>query len=623
MVRRLRRPTKLRPACGTTRRRGGGWCAIALLLLSAASAAHKKQDEAPVVLAPGYSALEYQAPTPGSYTLPSLGAAADAPFIDSHGRRGTLHERYDDRVTVLSFIYTQCDDVNGCPLASFVMSQVAKRLSRDERVRDRFRLLSFSFDLAHDTPEVLARYARSFRQPGVDWDFVVAPDAARLAATLGPYQQSVQQSEGHAYAHILRVFLIDSSRRIRNIYSTSFLHADTLASDILTVLIDQGDLVPAAAAGEHTDGAAPATIDVARATLGLPQTFAHDAPPPTPMQVQLGERLFFDRRLSLNKTISCAMCHVPAQGFTVNELATAVGIEGRTVKRNAPTLLNVGYLATLFHDARENRLDQQVWSPLLAHNEMGNPSVGYVIDTLRSLPRYERAFRAAFNTDIGMESIGAALAAYQRSLVAGGSAFDRYEYAGEREALSPAAARGLALFRGKAGCVACHTIGSVSAMFTDEALHNTGIGYQASMGGSASRVLAQLAPGTSVEYDLSYVAPSAEKKPNDLGRYEVTEDPADRWKYRTPSLRNVALTAPYMHDGSLSTLADVVAFYDAGGIPNEELDPLVRPLGLDAQERADIVAFLESLTSPAVETLVDRARAAEISNPGAARGAGR
>ncbi len=588
---------------------------LAFLLAAPAAAHQKKADAAPVVLAPGYTALEYEAPAPGSYALPALGDAADATFIDSHGRPGTLHGLFDGRVTVMSFIYTSCDDVNGCPLATYVMGQVAKRLVADAQIRDKLRLVSYSFDLAHDTPAVLEKYAGSFRPKGADWDFVVAPDRAALVPTLAAYQQSVQQSEGHAFAHILRVFLIDANRRIRNIYSTSFLHADTLAADVRTVLLEQGDLAPpgGAAAGyaAAVDGA-PGKIEPA---LGLPPASAMNGPPPTALQVALGERLFFDRRLSLNRTISCAMCHVPAQGFAVNELATAVGVEGRTVKRNAPTLLNVGYLGPLFHDARENRLEQQVWAPLLAHNEMANPSVGYVVDNLARWPGYAEQFQAALGRPVSMESIGAALAAYQRSLVAGGSAFDRHAYGGEQDALTPAQQRGLALFRGKAGCVACHTIGKDHALFTDQALHNTGIGYRASMGTGARTRRAELAPGTEIEYDLTYVADSAERKPNDLGRYEVTQDPADRWKYRTPSLRNVALTRPYMHDGSLSTLEDVVDFYDQGGIPNPLLDPLIRPLGLTAQERGDLVAFLHALTSPAVTKLVERAREVEISNP--------
>ena len=576
--------------------------------------AHKKDDSAaPVVLAPGYAALEYDAPVAGSYELPGLGPAVDAPYVDEDGKRGTLSQLFDGKVTVLTFIYTQCDDVNGCPLATFVMAQVARQLQTDSAIADKTRFVSFSFDLANDTPAVLKQYAGTFRPEASDWKFVVAPDKSSLEKTLAPYQQSVIRSGGHAFAHILRVFLVDSNQQIRNIYSTSFLHADTLAADIKTVLIDQGDLSQTSPrvgySAEVNTAATPFEPD-----LGLPAALAQGERPDA-AQIALGEKLFFDRRLSINRTISCAMCHVPAQGFTVNELATAVGVEGRTVKRNAPTLLNVGYLDVLFHDSRENRLSQQVWSPLLAHNEMANPSVGYVIENLKSWPDYPRLFDSALGRPISMESVGAALAAYQNSLVAGGSAFDHYYYGKNESALTPAAKRGLTLFTGKARCVSCHTIGQDAALFTDQSLHNTGLGYQASMSSGQRIRKSELAPGTTIEYDLAYVAPSAERKPNDLGRYEVTENPADRWKYRTPSLRNVALTRPYMHDGSLSTLADVVAFYNGGGIENELLDPLITPLGLTDQEQADLVSFLHSLTSPNVARLVERAQSVDINNP--------
>jgi len=480
-------------------------------------------------------------------------------------------------------------------------------------IGDALRLVSYSFDIEHDTPAVLEKYARSFRPEGAHWDFVTAPDTATLERTLAAYQQSFQKSGGHTFAHILRVFLIDTEQRIRNIYSTAFLHADTVAADVRTLLIEAGRLDAGAAAqpAHDTHGGR----DPADPHLGLPPDSAMNGPRPTAAQAALGARLFFDRRLSHNRTISCAMCHVPAQGFTVNELATAVGVEGRTVKRNAPTLLNSAWLDRLFHDARETRLEHQVWSPLLAHNEMANPSVGYVIDNLSQWSGYREAFREAFDADIDMESIGAALAAYQRTLVAGGSPFDRWHFGGEEDAVDAAVKRGFALFRGKAGCIACHTMDDGHALFTDQALHNTGIGYAASMAPDGGQRNAELAPGTAIAYDLAYVAPSAERKPNDLGRYEVTQDPDDRWKYRTPGLRNVALTRPYMHDGSLSTLADVVAFYNRGGSPNELLDPLIRPLGLSDAEQADLVAFLQSLTSPAVDRLVDAAQAVTISNP--------
>ena len=585
------------------------------VVLAGSALAHDKPTGPPVVLAPGYSTLNYAAPTPGSYQLPPIQAAADAPYLDSKGRRGQLHALYAGRVTILSFIYTHCDDVNGCPLASFVMGQIAKRLQADARIAPKLRLVSFSFDPARDTPATLETYAKPFRPAGVAWDFVTSPDLASLAPTLMAYQQSVQQSAGHAYAHILRVFLIDSQHRVRNIYSPAFLHADTLAADIETILLEQGDI--AARGSSVTDHVATQGTQVQNnAWLGLPDSMPGG--PDTPAQIALGERLFFDRRLSLNRTLSCAMCHVPAQGFAVNDLATAVGIEGRTVKRNAPSLLNVGFLTTLFHDAREYRLEQQVWAPLLANNEMGNPSIGYVIDNLARWPDYQGRFQAAFGSGPTMESIGHALAAYQRSLVAGDSPFDRWYFAKNKQALEPSAQRGFDVFRGPGRCIACHTIGAKAALFTDQKLHNTGLGFLASMAPRGGWRRSEVAPGTSIDYDLAAVADSAETPPNDLGRYEVTQDPDDRWKFRTPSLRNVALTRPYMHNGSLSTLEDVVAFYDHGGVPNDLLDPLIRPLHLTPEQRGDLVNFLKSLTSQAVPQLVEQTKSIDIGNPSAA-----
>ena len=583
-----------------------------LVATAGQTSAHQKEiDDTARLLAPGYGALQYEAPEPGTYELPPLGAAADGAVIDSKGRSERLHELYRGGITLLAFIYTQCDDVNGCPLATFVMGQMAKRLQADPGIGDKLRLVSYSFDIEHDKPAVLERYAQSFRPQGARWDFVTAPDVSALRTTLSAYQQSVQKSGGHAFAHILRVFLIDASQRIRNIYSTAFLHADTVAADVRTLLLEQDAMTRRTASNAVVnDGESPL-----QPYLGLPPVEAMNGPRPTAEQIALGAKLFFDRRLSLNRTISCAMCHVPAQGFAVNELATAVGVEGRTVKRNAPTLLNVAYLDVLFHDAREFRLEHQIWSPLLASNEMANPSVGYVLENLRQWDDYAERFRAAYDAEITMASLGAALAAYQRSLIAGGSPFDQWYYGKDKQALGGAAKRGFEVFRGKGGCTACHTVGEHHALFTDQALHNTGIGYRASMGTDENMRTEEIAPGTAISYDLRYVAPSAERKPNDLGRYEVTQDPDDRWLYRTPGLRNVALTAPYMHDGSLRTLADVVAFYDNGGIDNPLLDPLVRPLGLTAEERDDLVAFLNSLTSPVTDALVRDARAIEVSNP--------
>ena len=320
---------------------------------------------------------------------------------------------------------------------------------------------------------------------------------------------------------------------------------------------------------------------------------------------------------SLNGTMSCAMCHIPEQGFTSNELATAVGVEGRNVRRNAPTVLNAAYVTRLFHDGREYSLEQQIWGPLLARNEMANPSVGGVVRKLEELADYRDPFAAAFGgRGPSMETVGQALASYQRTLVSGDSPFDRWYYGGDGTALSESAQRGFRLFTGKAGCATCHTVGPEHALFTDNALHNTGVGYRESMASEPPRRQVTVAPGVVLDVPATFIDAVSEPAPADLGLYEVTQDPDDRWKYRTPTLRNVALTAPYMHNGSLPTREAVVAFYDAGGVPNEVLDPLLRPLGLSPAERVDLVAFLRSLTGADLDILIADAFATPIGESG-------
>ncbi|MGI9233868.1 MAG: cytochrome-c peroxidase, partial [Woeseiaceae bacterium] len=308
--------------------------------------------------------------------------------------------------------------------------------------------------------------------------------------------------------------------------------------------------------------------------LGLPPVPLPADNPGTEESVRLGRKLFFDRRLSANNTISCAMCHVAEQGFAQNELRNPVGIEGKSVRRNAPSIYNVAYVSRLFHDGREMSLENQIWQPLLANNEMGNLSIGIVIERIRSLSDYDTLFAAAFGRGPDVQTIGMALANYQRMLVSGDSGFDRWYFDKDKKALSAAAQRGFALFRGKARCVACHTVGSDFALFTDGEFHNTGIGYYATMRPAVAELDVLLAPGRSEQVRTDLLETTGTVQFSDLGRYEVTGLPADRWRYRTPILRNVALTAPYMHDGSLASLRDVLEFYNRGGVPNEVLDPL-------------------------------------------------
>ncbi len=415
------------------------------------------------------------------------------------------------------------------------------------------------------------------------------------------------------------MFLIDANKRIRNIYSVAFLHPDLLLTDVRT-LMNEERKQPATTRNGRAESAPVDLLHIARhPPLGLPAVPIPDNNPLTAARIALGRRLFFDRRLSLNDTISCAMCHVPDQGFTSNELATAVGIEGRTVRRNTPTLYNVAYVDRLFHDGREENLEQQVWGPLLARNEMGNPSVGHVLEKIRRIPGYVEQFRVAFaGRGVGMGTLGMALAAYQRSLLAADSPFDRWRYAGQQNAIDDSVRRGFGLFTGKAGCASCHPVGEEHALFTDQRLHNTGIGYRQSMGGGGRKQRIMLAPGVSVEVDNAIIDAVAEPASADLGRYEISQNPDDRWKYRTPGLRNLTLTAPYMHNGSLRTLEQVVEFYDRGGVPNETLDPRIHPLHLSAAEKSDLVAFLRSLTGR-VEMLVADAAAAPVGDVSSAR----
>ena len=214
---------------------------VALPGLAASQQPHHESTGKPQVLAPGYSALTFQAPEAGSYLLPALGKAADGELLDSAGRPATLHTLYDDKTIVLSFIYTSCSDVNGCPLASFVLSLVQQRLSSDEELNANVRLVTVSFDPLNDSPEVMADYANNFRRDNVDWYFLTATSEESLAPILDDYDQSVirdRSPDGQllgTMSHILRVFLIDPQRNIRNIYSPSFLHPDILLADIRTV----------------------------------------------------------------------------------------------------------------------------------------------------------------------------------------------------------------------------------------------------------------------------------------------------------------------------------------------------------------------------------------------------
>ncbi len=355
------------------------------------------------------------------------------------------------------------------------------------------------------------------------------------------------------------------------------------------------------------------TAHAREASFGLPPL---NEPTATDAQRELGRKLFFDRRLSSNGTMSCGMCHVPEEGFTSNASQLALGLEGRSLKRNAPGLLNVAWQARLFHDGRQSTLDALAWEPLLHPHEMGNTSVAQVLAKLGRLDDYTRRFVAAYpRRGLQRSTVGEALAAYQRSLVAADSAFDRWRYGSTAKEVAaqdriddkPAASfdaqaqHGFALFTGKAGCSSCHTVGENSALFSDGRFHVTGAGMR-----FPATLHVPLAPGVTTQLPRAALDTFGLEAPPDQGRFHITHQPADRHAFKTPSLRNLSHTAPYMHDGSLPTLDAVLNFYDRPDAPNRS--PLLQPLALTPVEKQALLAFLRSLDSPHVGPLIVGAR---------------
>ena len=613
------------------------------------------------VLAPGYNQLSFDAPIPGSYTLSSYKAASNGDVIDVDGLTKSLHNIYDDKVVLLNFMYSTCTDINGCPLATAVFHKIKNILDKDPDIGEQLSMISLSFDPENDSPDVMKLYGDGTDSGAVDWKFLTTNSMDDLDPILNKYSKRIikeYDDKGNyigSISHILRVFLIDKEKNIRNIYSVSFLHSDVLINDVKTLLHPESkngttivasteNIVPSGSSlarpGDAKEGYesgdyvtdAQELKRIGKSTdlykianskiLGLPKLKVTDGTNLTREKIALGRKMFFDRRLSHTDTISCAICHVPEMGFAHNELATAVGTEGRSVPRNSPTILNAALLNRLFHDGREHSLENQVWGPLLAHNEMANPAPGYLINKIKHIPDYDNLFEEAYGTGPSIDTISKAFSAYEYTLLSGNSAFDRWYYAGERNAISNSAKKGFKLFTGKAACITCHLIGDDYALFTDEKLHNTGMGFKASMHVEPPTKKVTLVPGLTIDIDTSSyrdnIAFKDEIAPNDLGLYTVTQDPNDRWKFRTAMLRNVEITGPYMHNGALQTLKDVVEFYNQGGVKqsgkmkNENLSPLMFPLNLSESEVDNIVEFLKTLTGSNVNELILDAKAAPI-----------
>ncbi len=294
--------------------------------------------------------------------------------------------------------------------------------------------------------------------------------------------------------------------------------------------------------------------------FGLDQD-AYNVPSDNPMtaeKIELGRLLFFDKRLSRNNTVACATCHMPALAFTDGQ-PVSLGIHRQLGTRSAPASINRAFSRAQFWDGRAATLEDQSIGPFVNPVEHGFVDYNEMLAKLNQIEGYKKLFKQVFGTEITMDGVGKAIASFQRTILSGNSPADRYDLGGEETALSDTAKRGLELFRGKARCTRCHS----GFNFTDEKFHNVGIGWDTD-------------------------------RP-DVGRYAVTKNQEDMGAFKTPTLREISRTAPYMHDGRFGTLEEVVEFYDKAGIKNPFQDNLIIPLELTAQEKKDLVAFLRSL----------------------------
>lgn len=314
-----------------------------------------------------------------------------------------------------------------------------------------------------------------------------------------------------------------------------------------------------------------------KAPLGLPPVPFPEDNPPTAETIRLGRKLFFDPLLSADGKISCSSCHNPKTAFT-DPKVISLGIGDKVGTRNSMTLLNAAYHLTQFWDGRAQGLEDQASGPVLNHLEMDHSLVG-VERRLTAHKEYPRMFEEAFGPGpITWEMVAKSLSSYERTLLSGNSPFDRYQYGGDKKAMPAAAIRGLALFMDNTldgpNCISCHRIEENFATFTESRFHNTGVAWQ---------------PET--------------KTYSDDGHFGVSKLPKDEGAFKVVTLRNVELTAPYMHNGSIKTLEESVDFYFKGGRPNPHLSGVVPHPGVpniakaeQAAARADIVEFLKALT---------------------------
>ncbi|MEZ5940367.1 MAG: cytochrome c peroxidase [Planctomycetaceae bacterium] len=288
--------------------------------------------------------------------------------------------------------------------------------------------------------------------------------------------------------------------------------------------------------------------------LGLTKVAHPNGEMPSAKQIALGKQLYFDPRLSRDSTISCASCHDPQKGFSNGE-TFATGVRNQVGGRNSPTVINTAFQRFQFWDGRAGSLEEQALGPIQNPIEM-DMTLEEVVKRLNAIPGYRQQFQDVFGTNVNSEGIAKAIAAYERTVLSGNAPYDQFQ-AGDKSALSESAQRGMKLFFGRANCSACHA----GPNFTDNGFHNIGIGMDA-------------------------------KEP-DQGRVAISKLGGDTGAFKTPTLREIARSGPYMHDGSLKTLSEVVAHYNRGGIANPWLDEEMFEMKLSEQEQADLVTFLE------------------------------
>ncbi len=308
----------------------------------------------------------------------------------------------------------------------------------------------------------------------------------------------------------------------------------------------------------------PAAFAVPR---GLPAIIWPKDNPYTPAKAELGRLLYFEKRISADGTLSCASCHDPKKGYT-DQAAVSTGIRGQKGGVSAPTVINRAYGMLQFWDGRAKSLEDQAIGPMANPIEMGNTHTA-VVDTLKKIPGYRTRFQQVFGTDeITLDHVAKAIATFERTVLSGNAPYDRYK-AGNKSAMSASQVRGMDVFFNKAKCDQCHE----GASFTLNAFHNLGVGQ--------------------------------DKAEPDPGRFAVTKKPEDFGAFKTPTLREIEHTFPYMHDGSLKTLEEVVDFYDKGGIANKNLDERMKKLNLTPQDKADLVAFMKALSGTGWQQLTE------------------